>query len=297
MTETIYSEVKAKTRDCADNGQKLSVSRVLRILGLSTSGYYDYCNRKPSAAQLNKERMMERIVEIYDESHQIYGAPKIAQLLRQEGNVISERTVGIYMKKLGIHAHYIKPYTKTTVNPDFSEKLKNILNEDFNPESPDTYWCTDITYIYTSEGFVYLSSIMDLYSRKIVAWTLSKTLEAKYVADAVKKAIKTAGTSPKILHSDRGCQYISNEYKKATSDIQRSYSKKAYPWDNACIESFHSLIKREWLNKYKIKDYEHAYRLVFEYINTFYNTQRIHSHCNYQTPIEYETLFRSKRTL
>lgn len=296
MTEAIYSEVRENVLDRKDNGQKLSVSGVLRILGLSTSGYYDFCNRKPSAAQIRKEDMMEQIVEIYDESHQIYGAPKIARILQQEGNVISERTVGIYMKELGIHAHYIKPYTKTTSNPDFSEELKNILNEEFNPNRPDTYWCTDITYIYTMDGFVYLSSIMDLYSRKIVAWRLSRTLEAKHVADALRKAIEAAGTRPKVIHSDRGSQYISNEYKETAGEIQRSYSKKAYPWDNACIESFHSLIKREWLNRYKISNYEHAYRLVFEYINTFYNTQRIHSHCKYQTPLEYEDAFYSGRT-
>lgn len=296
MTEAIYSEIRETVLDCKDSGQKLSVSGVLRILGMSTSGYYDFCNRKPSAAQLRKEHMMEQIVELYDESHQIYGAPKIAHMLQQAGNVISERTVGIYMKELGIHAHYIKPYTKTTINPDFSEKLKNILNEQFNPNRPDTYWCTDITYIYTTEGFVYLSSVMDLYSRKIVAWTLSSTLEAKHVVEAVRKAIETAGTRPKVIHSDRGSQYISNEYKEIMGEIQRSYSKKAYPWDNACIESFHSLIKREWLNRYKISNYEHAYRLVFEYINTFYNTQRIHSHCNYQTPLKYEEAFRWEMT-
>lgn len=296
MTETIYFEVREQDLKCKDSGQKLSVSGVLGVLGLSTSGYYDFCNRKPSAAQLRKEQMMEQIVKIHEESHQIYGAPKIARILQQAGNVISERTVGVYMKELGIHAHYIKPYTKTTINTDINEELKNILNEEFNPDRPDTYWCTDITYIHTTEGFVYLSSIMDLYSRKIVSWTLSKTLEAKHVANAVRKAIEAGGRSPKVIHSDRGSQYISNEYKEIVGKIQRSYSKKAYPWDNACIESFHSLIKREWLNRYKISNYEQAYKLVFEYINTFYNTQRIHSHCNYQTPLEYEDSFRLGRT-
>ena len=96
---------------------------------------------------------------------------------------------------------------------------------------------------------------------------------------------------PLILHSDRGSQYVSREYQKATKEMQLSYSKKAYPWDNACIESFHSLIKREWLNRFKIRDYAHAYRLVFEYLETFYNTKRIHSHCDYMSPNDYEELY------
>lgn len=95
-----------------------------------------------------------------------------------------------------------------------------------------------------------------------------------------------------ILHSDRGSQYVSKEYKRVTATIQRSYSKKAYPWDNACIESFHSLIKREWLNRFKIRDYEHAYCLAFEYLEAFYNTKQIHSHCGYMSPNDYEKLYR-----
>ena len=134
---------------------------------------------------------------------------------------------------------------------------------------------------------------MDLYSRKIISWVLSNTLEAKWVIEAVSKA-KTVRKveKPLILHSDRGIQYVCKEYINATEGMERSYSKKAYPWDNACIESFHALIKREWLNRFKIADYEDAYRLVFEYIETFYNTVRIHSHCGYTSPNDYEREYR-----
>lgn len=92
-------------------------------------------------------------------------------------------------------------------------------------------------------------------------------------------------------NSDRGSQYVSNEYRKVTANMQRSYSKKAYPWDNACIESFHAIIKREWLNRFRIQNYRHAYQLVFEYLEAFYNTKRIHSHCNYMSPDDYEKLY------
>ncbi len=202
---------------------------------------------------------------------------------------ISERTVTRYMKEMGIKACYIKPYTITTVSEDFSMKLQNVLQEEFDQESPNAVWCTDITYIYTHEGFVYLSCIMDLFSRKIVGWKLSRDLSTDAVVEAVQEAIRRRqGVKPKMLHTDRGVQYTSEAYEKATEGIQRSYSKKAYPWDNACIESFHALIKREWLNRFSIKNYEQAYRLVFEYIEAFYNTRRIHSHCGYLSPDLYE---------
>lgn len=196
------------------------------------------------------------------------------------------------MKELGIKAQYIKPYTVTTIDSDFSSELKNILDKQFNLDTPDAVWCSDITYIWIFAGFVYLTSIMDLYSRKIIAWVLSDTLEAKWVIEAVNKAKRARKIHyPKILHSDRGIQYVCRNYIEVTEGIQRSYSKKAYPWDNARIESFHALIKREWLNSFKIFDYNHAYKLVFQYIETFYNTVRIHSHCGYLSPNEYEELY------
>lgn len=146
--------------------------------------------------------------------------------------------------------------------------------------------------LWTVDGFVYLTSIMDLYSRKIIAWTLSKTMEVSCVIDTVNKAKARRNTDlPLILHSDRGSQYVSNEYIKATVKMQRSYSKKAFPWDNACIESFHAIIKREWLNRFKIQDYQQAYKFVFEYIEAFYNTKRIHSHCDYMSPSDFEKLY------
>ena len=215
-------------------------------------------------------------------------------MLRKTGESISERTVGQYMKQMGIKAQWVKPWTVTTKkDSDFSNELQNILNEQFNPERPNAVCCSDITYIWTINGFVYLTSIMDLYSRKIIAWTRSNTLELSCVIETINKAkTRRKIEEPLIMHSDRGMQYVSGEYKLVTANIQCSYSKKAYPWDNACIESFNSLIKREWLNRFKIRDYEHAYRLVFEYLEAFYNTKRIHSHCDYMSPNDYEELNR-----
>lgn len=270
---------------------------MLKYLGVSRSGYRLWLRRTPSDTKKRREYIKAKIQDIYDESKQNYGAPKITRKLRQKGETISERTVGKYMKEMGIKAQWVKPWTITTINSDFSNELQNILDEQFSPDRPNAVWCSDITYIWTTDGFVYLTSIMDLFSRKIIAWTLSQTLEVSCVVDTIKKAKARRNTElPLIIHSDRGSQYVSKAYREATAKMQRSYSKKAFPWDNACIESFHALIKREWLNRFKIRDYQQAYRLIFEYIEAFYNTKRIHSHCDYMSPNDFEKLYEQTQT-
>ena len=272
--------------------RRVSVSGMLKFLGVSRSGYRAFLRHKPSASEQRKHAVKKDIQKIYDESKQNYGAPKITAELRKSGEVISQRTVGKYMREMGIRAQWVKPWTTTTRDSDFSNELHNVFNEQFNPDRPNAVWCTDITYIWTVDGFVYLNSIMDLYSRKIIAWSLSETMEVSCVIDTVKKAMQRRNTDqPLILHSDRGSQYVSKAYREVTEKFQLSYSHKGYPYDNACIESFHSLIKREWLDRFKIRDFDHAYSLVFEYVEAFYNTVRIHSHCNYMSPEQFEKLF------
>ena len=272
--------------------RRVSVSGMLKQLGVSRSGYRAFLNHKPSNMQQRKESVKKKIQTIYDDSKQNYGAPKITKELQKSGETISERTVGKYMKEMGIRAQWVKPWTTTTRDSDFSKKLHNILNEQFNPDRPNAVWCTDITYIWTRDGFVYLTSIMDLYARKIIAWTLSDNMEVSCVINTINKAKERRNTDlPLIIHSDRGSQYVSKAYRDATEKYQLSYSHTGYPYDNACIESFHSLIKREWLNRFAIADYNQAYRLVFEYIETFYNTVRSHSHCDYMSPNDFEKLY------
>ena len=265
---------------------------MLKILGVSRSGYRSFLNRKVSPTRQRKDAVKKEIQKIYDNSKQNYGAPKITQELRKSGETISQRTAGKYMREMGICAQWTKPWTTTTRDSDFSKELHNVLNEKFNPERPNAVWCTDITYIWTQDGFVYLNCVMDLYARKIIAWTLADTMEVSAVVETINKAKACRNTDlPLIIHSDRGSQYVSNAWREATERMQRSYSHSGYPYDNACIESFHSLIKREWLNRFNIINYKHAYRLVFEYIETFYNTVRIHSHCDYMSPNDFEKMY------
>lgn len=297
MTKSLYRAAYEYVTACGQGSEKhrVSVSRILKLLGVSRSGYYAWKKRGPSDSEKHREQIKDRIKDIYEESHHNYGAPKITEKLKKEGEHISEKTVGNYMRQMGIRAQWSKHYTVTTIHPDLSSQLHNILDGQFDPVNPDTAWVSDITYIWTIEdGFVYLTSIMDLFSRKIIAWTLSRTLEAGPVAGTVQKAKEARGIktgSPLVFHTDRGCQYVSEAFLEATEGMENSYSKKGYSWDNACIESFHALIKREWLGRFRIRDYDEAYRLVFEYIEAFYNTVRIHSHCCYLSPVQYEARY------
>ena len=284
MTGKLYSQIEHEKL----SGQDISVNGVLKKLGLSKSGYYDFVGRKPSETAKKRDNIMDLILKIYDQSNGIYGAPKIHKELRKKGIFVSERTVTNYMRQLGIKACWIKKSKYIAPKPDITCELKNILKQNFSPENPNEFWCTDITYIRTMGGFVYLTCIMELFSRKIISWDLSDSLYTENVISALEKAIKRRGCKPKVIHTDRGGQFTSMDWFKACEGFERSYSKKHYPWDNACIESFHSLIKREWLNKFLIRNMDHARSLIFEYIDTFYNTKRMHSACGYFSPEEFE---------
>lgn len=287
MTECIYIAVKE-----VNEIRPISVSSVLKRMGVSRSGYYDWLKREEAPRKIRKAEIKEEIMHEYELSHRIYGAPKITIRLNKRGIRVCEKTVSDYMREMGIKAIYIGPYTRTTYSEDFSNKLQNILDQQFNPNNPNEVWCTDITYIWTIEdGFVYLCSIMDLYSRKIIAWDISDSLNTESVITCIETAKSRRKTSnPVIIQSDRGVQYTSDAYRQATKNFVLSYSHKGYPYDNACIEAFHSLIKREWLNNFVIDDIQRAKQLTFEYIETFYNTVRIHSHCGYVSPNEFERI-------
>lgn len=268
---------------------------MLSILEVSRSGYYDYLKREKSQTALRREALTEKVKAIHESSKKIYGSPKITEELRKIGEKVSQKTVWSIMHEIGIKARYIKPYTITTHSEDYSARLENLLNRHFNPLKPDAAWCTDITYIWTiDEGFVYLTSVMDLFSRRIIAWVLTRTMEADEVLRCIEMAKSRRNVkSPLVIQSDRGVQFTSEKYHEILGDIIASYSHKATPWDNACIESFHALIKREWLQFYKIYNYDQAKKLVFEYIDGFYNTTRTHSHCGYLSPIEFEKRYRT----
>jgi len=272
---------------------------VLSILGVSKSGYYAFLKRDVSQTEIKRNDVKREIKQVHTASKEIYGAPKIHDKLIKQGIKTSLRTVSVYMKQMGIHAHYVKKTTKTTINSDLTSKLINHVERNFTVDKPNSLWVTDITYIWTRyDKFIYLTSVMDLFSRKIIAWELTDSLEVKCVTECIKKAKSARDIDkPLIIHSDRGSHYISQAYLKLfNSNMKPSYSKKGDPWDNACIESFHAVIKREWLNRFDILNLPHAKALIFEYIETFYNTQRIHGTLNYLTPTAFEKQYDLSKT-
>lgn len=185
-------------------GKTVSITGMLKYLNVSRSGFHAFLKRKPSCTETHRAEIKSKILQIYNKSFQNYGAPKITQELKKQNIRISQRTVSSYMQQMGIRAQWVKPWIATTVDSDFSSTLQNILNERFNPPAPNSVWCTDITYIWTVlDGFVYLTSIMDLYSRKIIAWTLSRNMDVSCVTDRVKKAKSQRELDhPLIIYSD-----------------------------------------------------------------------------------------------
>ena len=205
---------------------------MLDILDVSRSGYYGWMNREPSKKSKCKKTIQKQIKIENEGSKQIYGAPKITEKLQDKGICVSEKTVGNYMRDMEIRAIYTKKWIKTTINSDYSSKLKNIIRRNFGVNEPNTVWVTDITYIWTrNENFIYLTSVIDLFSRKIIAWEISNNLSVESVTKSIIKAKKQRKLEQAfIIHSDRDIQYASNEYKKIfDQNMKRSHSKKGDP--------------------------------------------------------------------
>ncbi len=208
---------------------QVSVNGILKKLGVSRSGYNAWKKWVLSDTSVHRTILKEKIQKLYENSHQNYGAPKTTAELRKSGKQISEKIVGNDMRQMKIKSQWVKSYIQTTIESDLSQKPKNILNKEFNP-APDAVWCSDITYIWTSQGFVYLTSIMDLYSRKIISWVLHETLETSHVVECIEKAKRLRNVEkPLIFHCDRGSQYGSEAFQKLTKGMIHSYSKNAYP--------------------------------------------------------------------
>lgn len=189
----------------------------------------------------------------------------------------------------------VKKYKATTNSNHKYPVSENLLNRRFIVNQPNQSWVTDITFIPTNEGWLYLASVMDLFSRKIVGWSMDSTMTKELVMNALKMAYQRQKPKPGLIHhSDRGVQYASKEYQKLLKEYRmiRSMSRKGNCYDNACIESFHGILKRELVYQTKYKTREEARTSLFEYIEFFYNSKRIHSTLNYHTPNEFEKMYK-----
>lgn len=258
-----------------------------RVLELNRSTYYKTLNHKRTRRREENEHLDHEILRVYYDSKRRYGAPKIYRILKAEGVKASLKRIQRRMAELGIKSVVVKKY-KPVSGGKIKEQKENILRQDFSTTGINQKWCTDITYIWTKkDGWTYLASVMDLYSRKIIGWAFDRTMTAELAVKAVKNAsLNVKSTAGIILQSDLGCQYTSNifEAELAKHGIRHSFSKKGCPYDNSCIESFHSVLKKEEVNRTQYLDFKEAYDAMFVYIESWYNRSRIHSSLNYRTP-------------
>ena len=267
------------------------IVRMCRLFDVSTSGYYDWLVRSPSKWAQENKRLLGLIRESYEGSGRIYGSPRIWCDLREVGERISKNRVARLMKINNIRAQrgYKRPgyrYTKP------AQAAPNLLQRQFTMDQPDMAWVTDITYIRTQEGWLYLAIIMDLFSRKIIGWSMKSTLAKEIVLDALLMAVWRR--SPKqevIIHSDQGSQYGSDEWNRfcKANNLKPSMSRRGNCYDNAAAESFFSSLKKEKIRRYVFKTREEARAEVFDYIEVFYNRARRHQHLGNISPVAYES--------
>lgn len=270
-----------------------------KALDVSRSGYYKWKKAAPSRQELRKAKLIERITFHYHDSKRRYGSPKITQMLLSEGYNVTERTVGKYMNELGIRSCVSTKFKVTTT--DSNHKLRiapNTLDQKFATAEPNKVWVADITYIPCREGRLYLASILDLCTRKIVGWRLGDRMTVELVLGALDDAYAAEKPKKRLLHhSDRGSQYASTDYrnKLASYKMKASMSRKGNCYDNACIESFHSILKKELIYCTKFITKKQARDEIFEYIEFFYNRKRIHGGLGYMSPVHFAATFDRKK--
>jgi transposase InsO family protein len=233
--------------------------------------------------------LTRRIEAVHRESHSVYGAPRITRELHKEGFQVSQRRVERLMKDAGIRSVTGRKFKKTTDSAHSYPVVGDLLKRDFTAEREAQVWVSDITYLWTQKGWVYLTVVIDLYDRKVVGWSLSRSLTAADTSIAAwRDALYERDLSgPLIFHSDRGVQYACDAFVRELEPhkgLQRSMSRKGDCWDNAVAESFFRSLKTEWTHRWKFKDLKNAELAVFEYIDSFYNTRRLHSSIGYMAP-------------
>lgn len=271
-----------------------SLKIMAKILKVSLSGYYRWLKEPFSQRELRRERMKALVITEYEKSKKRYGSPKIAKILRASGEVVSRKYIGKLMKELGIRSIVKRKYIATTNSNHKLPVAENLLNQNFKTSKPCEVIVGDITYIPTDEGWVYLSTLMDLFTRRIIGFAMDSRMTKELTIKTLNRALgHLKETHELIHHSDRGVQYCSIAYQDLLkdNDIKCSMSRKGNCYDNAVIESFHSILKKELVYHEKYKTRQQAIDSITDYILHFYNSNRIHGAINDCTPIQFEKLF------
>lgn len=288
-TRRIYEFIK-------QNQGAYSVGTLCRLLGVARSGYYEWLRRPVSTRAEEDARLLRRIRASFVASHGIYGSPRVFLDLREAGETCSKHRVARLMRVNGIRArHGYRTRQQSPSKP--TAAIPNVLKREFDVSNPNRAWVTDITYIRTWQGWLYLAVVMDLFSRKIVGWSMKPTISRELVLDAVLMAVRRRRPRQAIIHSDQGSQYGSDDWKRfcRANHLEPSMSRRGNCWDNAVAESFFSSLKKEFIKKRIFKNRALAEIEITAYVREFYNPTRRHSHLGGVSPDEFEKAARRSK--
>ncbi|MFF8867998.1 IS3 family transposase [Streptomyces sp. NPDC015139] len=271
-----------------------NVKRTCELLKVSRTAYYARRNGTLGPRAVRDAELTERITTVHQRSRGTYGAPRVHAILQREGAGCGRRRVARLMRQAGLSGRHRRRRHRTTIPDPHAANRPDLVLRNFQPDPAglDTRWCGDITYIATDEGWLYLATVIDIASRRVVGWATADHLRTELVADALRTACHTRRPSgPVIFHSDRGCQYTSRELATLATEfgIRLSVGRTGQCWDNALAESFFSTLKNELGDTRPWPSRATARTAVFEWIESWYNLHRIHSSLGYRSPAEYET--------
>ncbi len=268
-----------------------SVEMMASTLGVTRSGYYAWKSRGVSNRQKADKELVQLIKRIHSETKCCYGSPRLTKELGRRGKHVGHNHVARLIAENGLAARRKKKFRITTASKKGQWIAENLLRRRFNVSSPNRTWVSDITYIATAEGWLYLAIIIDLFSRRVVGWSMGTRINAQLIIRAFLMAI-TRRQPPRglVFHSDRGSQYADMEFRRLIREhgMRQSMSRRGNCWDNACAESFFNSLKTELIGKHVFTSRDQAQSSLFEYMEVFYNRQRLHSTLDYLTPDEYE---------
>lgn len=275
----------------AHHQQEFPVQRMCQVLEVSVSGYYAWKRRKPSGRERVDEQLIIGIRHAYQQSYGIYGSRRLHAELLAQGSRCGRKRVVRLMHQVGLCSRSPRHRSRTTDSQHDNPIAENLLNREFTAQAPNTKWVTDITGVWTTEGWLYLAVVLDLFSRMVVGWAMGTRRDSELVEQACEMALARRQPEPGLLHhSDRGSQYTSETYRALLrqADIQVSMSRKGNCYDNAAMESFFGSLKGEWTDHRIYHTRREARQSIFEYMEVFYNRQRRHSSLGYLSPVTYE---------
>ena len=274
-----------------DHKRTWPIRLMCNVLDVSASGYYDFGSRRPSARSKSNRALDSQIRLVHSEHKQRYGAPRIADELKDRGIQCSENRVARRMQVMGIKGIQAKKFKRTTDSDHDKPVAADLIQQDFTAEVVNQKWVSDVTYVWTDEGWLYLAVVMDLYSRAVVGWSMDKRMTQQLVSDALTMALFRRGF-PKgvIIHSDRGSQYCSKAYQRLIKvmGLRCSMGRRANCYDNAAMESFFHSLKVELIHRERYTTRAAAKHAMFEYIEVYYNRKRKHSAIGHQIPMLFE---------